>query len=313
MLLTGRLRDTRSLRMPPSSLSPTFSAARFYNVAIAGRRLGRTWAKGVAAAAARKFLVLWPVWVGGLLLGILFAAGLDEIAVSWENALALPILRFFNWVTDFGKSNWLLYSSGGVSLLLLFADWRCINRRVAAAWTEFGLLVGFTFLSIAGAGIVTTAMKHLVGRIRPTEFADEGAFSFVPLQFDYVHASFPSGHATTMGALAVVISVLVPRLRIPAFAICLLVASSRVFIGVHFPSDVVAGFLIGAGFTWLYVLALAEAGIVFAHGPGGTIRARTLAMRHVFLQPGGFSVAMGGLWLAVLGIDRWALLARARR
>jgi undecaprenyl-diphosphatase len=83
----------------------------------------------------------------------------------------------------------------------------------------------------------------------------------------------------------VIVAVVVPRLTAPAAVFCGLVAFSRVVVGAHYPSDVVGGFLLGAAYTWFYALALAEAGMGFAHGPGGTIRARVIAIRRVFWRP----------------------------
>lgn len=274
-------------------------AARLDNVAASFRRVGRPWAEGCVSAAAREWITLWPVWSGGVVLAVLFAITLDAQSVGWVRALPGSLIKVFQWLTAFGKSDWLLYPTGSLCLILLLADWRHISRRVAAAWAEVGLLAGFAFISIAGAGLFVNVIKQLVGRGRPMVFESDGAFSLVPLQFNYAHASFPSGHATTIGALAVVVAVFVPRFRWPALVLCGLVASSRVFVKAHYPSDVVAGFLIGAAFAWLYALALARCGVVFARG---TMRPRVIAIRHIFLRPGGFSIAMGCLWLALFGV-----------
>jgi membrane-associated phospholipid phosphatase len=232
-----------------------------------------------------------PVWRGGVIFIILSALLLDGPSVAWARSLPHPIEAFFGWLTDFGKSGWLLSLSGGVGLILLCIDWRRVGRRAAAAWTEVGIIAGFAFWSIAGSGILGNVMKQLVGRARPGSFDENGAFSFLPLQFDYAHASFPSGHATTMGALAVIIAVVAPRLIVPAAVFCGLVAVSRVVVGAHYPSDVVGGFLWGAAYTWFYALALAAAGIGFARGPGGTIRARVVAIRRVFWRSRGLQAA----------------------
>lgn len=276
--------------------------ARLANLGIASGRSGRVLAKGVLAAAARRFATSWPIWTGGILLAAACAVGWDTPSVGWVRGLPPPVTGFFQWLTDFGKSQWLLFPSGLLCLLLLLSDWRAVSRRVAAAWTEIGLIVGFGFVSIAGSGIVLNVIKQLVGRGRPAVFDRDGAFSLAPLQFDYAQASFPSGHATTMGALAVVIAVVAPGGRWPAFVVCAIVASSRVFVMAHYPSDVVAGFLLGAAFTWFYAQALCQAEIVFARKPDGTIKARAIAIRHIFLRPGGFSIAMGSLWLAIFGL-----------
>jgi undecaprenyl-diphosphatase len=61
--------------------------------------------------------------------------------------------------------------------------------------------------------------------------------------------SFPSSHATTAFAGAVVLSFLLPRLWPLFVAAATLVAFSRLYVGVHYPTDVVAGAAIGAGFA----------------------------------------------------------------
>ena len=270
---------------PGSSAHHSSPAARLANFQIASRRFCQVWASGVPAAAARDFVRPWPRWTAALALIVVCVIGLDSASVGWVRNLPAPVTTFFQSLTDFGKSGWLLVPSGAFCLVLLLSDWRAVNRRIAVAWTEVGVIAGFAFLSIAGAGIVTQIIKQLIGRGRPVEFDSDGPFSLMPFQFDYAHASFPSGHATTMGALAVVIAVLAPRVRWVAFSVCAIVASSRVFVLAHYPSDVIAGFLLGGAFTWFYALALAKAGIALARISGGTIKARAIAIRHIFLQP----------------------------
>lgn len=274
---------------------------RLSNFGFAARRFGRIRSKAVVTAAAREFANLWPIWVGGLLLTVFCAVACDTRSVVWVRSLPEPVAGFFQWITDLGKSGWMLYPAGLLGLLLLLADWRVVNRRVAAAWAEFGLIVGYVFWAIAGSGLVMHAIKQTVGRGRPVVFDSDGAFSLIPFQFDYAQASFPSGHATTMGAVAVVIAVLVPRFRWFALIVCAVVAASRVFVAAHYPSDVAAGFLLGASFSWFFALALCHAGTVFERGPDGTIKLRAIAMRRVFLRSGGFSIAMGNLWHALIG------------
>jgi undecaprenyl-diphosphatase len=58
-------------------------------------------------------------------------------------------------------------------------------------------------------------------------------------------SSFPSGHATVSFACATVLALAVPRLRAPLFALAALIASSRVYVGVHYPLDVLAGAALG--------------------------------------------------------------------
>jgi undecaprenyl-diphosphatase len=70
--------------------------------------------------------------------------------------------------------------------------------------------------------------------------------------------SFPSGHATVAFACATVLALAVPRLRWPLFALAALIAWSRVYVGVHYPGDVLVGALLGVGIaTALRMLARA--------------------------------------------------------
>jgi len=68
--------------------------------------------------------------------------------------------------------------------------------------------------------------------------------------------SFPSGHATVAFACATVLALAVPRLALPLFALAALVAWSRVYVGVHYPLDVLAGALLGVALAF----AIAGAG-----------------------------------------------------
>ena len=59
--------------------------------------------------------------------------------------------------------------------------------------------------------------------------------------------SFPSGHATVSFACATVLALAVPRLRVPVFVLAALISFSRVYVGVHYPFDVLAGAVLGVG------------------------------------------------------------------
>jgi undecaprenyl-diphosphatase len=89
-----------------------------------------------------------------------------------------------------------------------------------------------------------TGIKHMVERPRPPHpggGVETEALVHAPSTY-----SFPSGHATTSFATAMVVAILVPRLRWPALAVATLVAVSRPYLGVHFWLDVLAGAALGS-------------------------------------------------------------------
>ena len=93
----------------------------------------------------------------------------------------------------------------------------------------------------AAGDAASVAVKAAVDRPRPPlDDPSIGAAIDLPAS-----ASFPSGHATTAFAAAAAVAVLMPRLRWPALALAALVALSRVYLGVHFAFDVLAGALLG--------------------------------------------------------------------
>jgi undecaprenyl-diphosphatase len=93
------------------------------------------------------------------------------------------------------------------------------------------------------ADLSASALKHATDRRRPEEALD-GIDVLVTTPST---PAFPSGHAATSFAAAVVLCVAVPALA-PAFVVlAALVAFSRLYVGVHFPLDVVAGAALGAG------------------------------------------------------------------
>jgi len=91
-----------------------------------------------------------------------------------------------------------------------------------------------------GAFATTTLIKGLVNRERPEHQQ--------VIRWD---SSFPSGHTSSWFALATVYSNKYPKYAIPLYGAGVLVGLSRVYLGEHYPSDVLAGAAIGIGFGYL--------------------------------------------------------------
>ena len=93
-----------------------------------------------------------------------------------------------------------------------------------------------------GALITNAALKNMFARTRPYEVID-GLILLVERQSDF---SFPSGHSCASFAAATVCYKMFPKkYGVPALGLAALIAFSRLYVGVHYPSDVIAGTLIG--------------------------------------------------------------------
>jgi undecaprenyl-diphosphatase len=98
------------------------------------------------------------------------------------------------------------------------------------------------FLAWSGAIYAFSLLKDYFHRPRPF-ITIKGLVPAVPLPHGY---SFPSGHATLAAAMAVVLMYHFPKARYVIFALALLACFSRVYFGVHYLTDVLAGFMVGA-------------------------------------------------------------------
>lgn len=197
-----------------------------------------------AAVLRRWGAVSFGVFV---LLAILVAAkatkGPDQSADDALNRFALRdtgITDFFKAVTDAGAPTVTL----GLGLLVA-AGFFALRRRSSAS---------FAAVSVIGAYGIAYVAKKGVDRHRPVW---DAAHAVTP----ETGASFPSGHATGTSALvAVLILAAVPLLgavaarraaRVVLILYVIVIAVSRPVLGVHFPTDVLAGAALGAGWTLL--------------------------------------------------------------
>jgi len=105
----------------------------------------------------------------------------------------------------------------------------------------------FPPLAALAAGLQVHLLKSLFGRYRPKMFFNEELYGFTffaPIGESNL-AAFPSGHTCSILALTTALSLLQPRYRLPLFLIGCLIASARVIVAAHYPTDVIAGISLG--------------------------------------------------------------------
>lgn len=146
-----------------------------------------------------------------------------------------PALQVFAAITHLGDTNTLAALCIAIALVLI-------------AFGRHGFAIGWV-VAVAGNGLLIKTLKQIFGRVRPLNsegFVIEHGFSF------------PSGHSSgsvvAYGMLAYLALRLLPtRWHLPSLlatvALAVSIGASRLFLGVHFASDVIAGF--ASGIAWL--------------------------------------------------------------
>jgi membrane-associated phospholipid phosphatase len=212
----------------------------------------------------------------------LAAVMLDPYLTVWHAHLPPRLVDLFRTVTRFGKSDWILVSTGLFFLAMLMLDASALKARLRVRRAMRTLAAGYVFAAVALAGIIANLSKSIIGRARPKHFDETGSLSFDFWSGDSSWASFPSGHATTAMALGVALALLFPRLRWVFLCLCFWIAVSRLFVEAHYPSDVIAGGMLGSVMAWLMARALARRRLVFGFGHDGQLVRRKGASGRLF-------------------------------
>ena len=223
--------------------------------------------------------------VAGLLLsaGLLLALlGLWALAGLTEEVMEGETVRFDEgvllWVNA-RASAWLDVAALQVTAL---GDTLVVMTITLVAGTLLWLLgrrAYATLLGVAvgGAWLIYPVLKMVFDRPRPQLFEWRAHYAGA--------SSYPSGHATMAIVLLTVLAYIVHRLSdrlwidVTAALVAgigvLLIGLSRLYLGVHYPSDVLAGYTIG--FAWTVFCALAVEALRHQHGGGGRTRERDRA------------------------------------
>lgn len=153
-----------------------------------------------------------------------------------NHTLSNPIFdKLFPFITDV-KSWFIAYI---ILFLILIVKGGRIGRIAAVA---------IIFLIITTDQFSSFFLKSLVGRIRPCNvLPDLNVLVTCTESF-----SFPSSHAVNNFGAAIFFAKLFPKYRWSLFSVAILIAFTRPYVGVHYPSDIIGGALIGMFFGYIF-------------------------------------------------------------
>ncbi len=181
-------------------------------------------------------------------------------ALRRPNSPAIPIGP--DWMAEVGRD---LTAVGGVAVLILatlaVAGFLLLDRKYAA--------MGFVLAAVASGLILSSLLKASFARPRP---------EVVPHLSQVYTSSFPSGHSMMSAIVYLTLGALLARMVVRrslkvyclavAFILTGLVGCSRVYMGVHYPTDVLAGWtagLVWATLCWLVARKLQHSGTIEKH------------------------------------------------
>lgn len=154
---------------------------------------------------------------------------LEWITANLHGTFLVPLFYAITVLGDLGLI-WLAYAG-----YLRFKEKR--------AKEAFLILIALLLTSF----LTDVIIKNIIARPRPFETYT----TIIPALIRPHSFSFPSGHSATSFACAMMIGLMDPSRRLPAFVIATLIAISRMVLCVHYPSDIIAGALLGCLVSYL--------------------------------------------------------------
>lgn len=253
VVLRSRLVDPAAPKLPAAALDHEL---RLHDklAAVARRRLHPGAVTGLALSVAVGAVVLGAAAVGLILLSVRSGSG--------PASADLPLARWAAENSSDSATQWLSNISrfggtdGVVVPALLIAGYEIVRHR---AWS----VLAFLTLTVGGQFMVSNAIKWTVERARPDLLQLGG----------YAGTSFPSGHATAAAASYAAFALVLSRrhsrrtaaaLAAVATAITFATAATRVLLGVHWTTDVVAGVFLG--WAWFALASVAFGGRLLIFG-----------------------------------------------
>ena len=149
---------------------------------------------------------------------------------------------FFINITELGNSLWYFLILFFIFLISFLAKKNnLITTRKYSYFKNFSI---FSFLYLLSTGVVTQAVKHLIGRTRPNHINLDEIVHFNFFTIESAFHSFPSGHTSTIIAVTLIFCLAIPSLKFFLLISGSIIAISRVVVGAHYFTDVIAGTLV---------------------------------------------------------------------
>lgn len=171
---------------------------------------------------------------------------LDSLAVSFD----LPIL---DWIA---ANLWCPVLDVAMPIITLLGDagifWIAVSVlfMISKKYRKTG--IGMMLALLMGLLVCNIWLKPTVARMRPYDFQMEYFLKEIPLLAGAMHDfSFPSGHTIASFEAAVVILLNNKKLGIAAMILACLIAFSRLYLYVHYPTDVICSVILGTAFAFL--------------------------------------------------------------
>lgn len=168
---------------------------------------------------------------------------MEGFLYSWDKALFLSVNQgwscpfldgFFSFITDYRHFDPVFLA------LFLFLVWK---GGPSGRWFVLAMVLAVLLADQSSSHL----LKGWVERTRPCN-ALEGVLTPLGKSHSF---SFPSSHAANMGASMLLLSLRYPKWTLAFLSIALLVGLSRVYLGLHYPSDVLGGYLVGMALALL--------------------------------------------------------------
>ena len=176
--------------------------------------------------------------------------------------------------TDLAQAHVFLIPTGVMMLLVSYWKRQPKSRAELTLWHHRFMAYYFVFTAVAFSGLVTLLLKNIFGRVRPNFYDGVNLWQSFPFSGSYDFISFPSGHMTTAGSVAVIVYLFAPRFTIVGIAFAIWIGITRLGVGSHYPADLIGGLAVGSIFTWLYARSFARKRLLFSFDDAGRLKFR---------------------------------------